>query len=130
VLVEQSRHDGETRIARFVEETWSESRVKLPDATSYWSEDTLRPIVASDGAVWLRVNLPDRAGGRQHVFPEGCDGVARVVGSTWTHYLAGICIWDMAPGPHGEVWVATWDGDMQLQQAGDVYLIRPAVSDS
>jgi hypothetical protein len=132
VLVDRNvgTHDGETRIARFVQGTWSESRVQLPDATEYWSEDTLRPIVASDGAVWLRVGLPDERGGRQHVFPEGCDGVARVVGSTWTHYLAGICIWDMAPGPHGEVWVATWDGDMQLQQAGDVYLIRPAVSDS
>ena len=72
VLVDRNvgTHDGETRIAWFVEGTWSESRVQLPDATEYWSEDTVRPVVASDGAVWLRVNLPDGAGGRQHVFPE------------------------------------------------------------
>jgi hypothetical protein len=132
VLVDRNvgTHDGETWIARFADGTWSESRVQLPDATEYWSEDQVRPVVASDGAVWLRVNLPDSAGGRMHVFPEGCDGVARVVGSAWTHHLAGTCIWDMEPGRNGEVWVATWDGDMQRQEPGDVYLIRPDGSDS
>ncbi len=131
VIVDRNvgQHDGETRIGRFADGSWTTAMVELPDVTEYWSEDMLPPIVASDGAVWFRVNLPDERGGRRHVFPEGCDGVARVVGSTWTHHLPGTCVRDMAAGPHGELWVATWEGDMQVQRPGDVHVILPSASD-
>lgn len=115
--------DGRTQLASYRDGAWTRSALRgIPHRTHYGDEDTLRPRVGSDGAVWLRL-LKDGDG-----LPERCDGLARVVGGSWTPFLPGACIAEIALGPYGEAWVATvttWTPPMSRPEPGDVYLIRP-----
>lgn len=38
-------------------------------------------------------------------WPPLCDGVSRFDGTTWSHYLAGMCIFAMDITPDGTAWV-------------------------
>jgi hypothetical protein len=68
--------------------------------------------VAPDGALWLR---PEHG--------PSCDGgIWRFDGSTWSHYLAGVCHTAAAFGSDGAVWLQGVEGD---GDDVDIYLIRP-----
>lgn len=62
--------------------------------------------VGDDGALWYAATGDPMISG-------GCDGVTRTDGTTTTTFLPGLCIYDIAIGPEGDVWLETssWDGD-------------------
>jgi hypothetical protein len=121
--------DGEStvRLARYADGAWTvvETPTDIRPGTHYGSEDQLRPVVASDGAVWIR-----RIGNTERLSQTFCDGLLRYDG-TWTGYLADRCVHSVAAGPRGEAWVVAgpiddWSGEPTNT---DVYLIDPRTVD-
>ena len=79
--------------------------------------------VGLDGAYWYTPMGDPMSSG-------GCDGVIRTDGPTSERYLRGTCVYDIAIGPGGGVWVeaTTWTGDYQTPESIgplEVYLIAP-----
>lgn len=72
--------------------------------------------VAVDGSVWM-------TGTPRHGF---CDGVSHFDGTTWTHYLAGQCVYTMDSAPDGSLWLqASSSTDILALGTTWTYLIRP-----
>ena len=80
--------------------------------------------VASDGAYWFTLLGNPMVHG-------ACDGVMRTDGDAVGHYLRGLCVLSLAPGPEGTVWVQAleWTGDYLRPEAIgalELYAIDPA----
>jgi hypothetical protein len=80
--------------------------------------------VASDGAYWFTPLGNPMVNG-------ACDGIMRTDGDTTSHYLPGLCVLSLAPGPEGTVWVQAleWTGDYLAPEAIgplELYAIDPA----
>jgi hypothetical protein len=114
------------RLAKHTDGAWTvvETPPDIRPDTGYSAEDGLRPVVTSDGAVWIR-----RKGDTESLSQFDCDGLLRY-DDTWTGYLADHCIHSVAAGPGGEVWVVTGPIDEQSGEPTDtdVYLIDPTTS--
>ena len=68
--------------------------------------------VGADGAFWYAaLGHPLTSG--------GCGGIARTDGTTTTTFLDGLCVYDVAIGPNGGVWLqaGSWDGDYFVPDA-------------
>ena len=73
--------------------------------------------VARDGSLWV-------TGTQRRSF---CDGVSRFDGTTWSHYLAGQCVFSLDSGPDGSLWLqaassVASDGSPTIS----TYVIRPS----
>jgi hypothetical protein len=79
-------------------------------------------VVGADGALWYRP-------GGDPMISGGCDGIARIDGTATTHFLRGLCVYDMTIGPSGNVWLeaGSWDGNLWIpDEVGPIetYLIE------
>lgn len=86
----------------------------MPEAFVAGSGVALR--VAPDGTVWMGSG-PDE--------DDGCDGLAHFDGSTWVHFLDGLCIYDLDVAADGRAWVTggpRWD---ETDTAGGLYIVGP-----
>jgi hypothetical protein len=130
--------EGEStaRLATYTDGAWTvvETPPDIRPDTGYSAEDGLRPVVTSDGAVWIRRkgNTSSRAMDRsptESLSQSDCDGLLRY-DDTWTGYLADHCVHSVAAGPGGEVWVVTGPIDDQSGEPTDtdLYLIDPTTS--
>ena len=74
--------------------------------------------VGQDGSLWLQAR-PTRAA-------QGCHGVYRFDGTTWSHFLDGQCVHSIDVAPNGWVWLRAAP-DLGDDEAGpvDLYAIRP-----
>jgi hypothetical protein len=80
--------------------------------------------VASDGAYWYTPLGDPMVHG-------ACDGIMRTDGDATSHYLPGLCVLSLAPGPEGTVWVQAleWTGDYLRPEAIgrlELYAIDPS----
>ena len=66
----------------------------------------------ADGAFWYASSGDPMTTG-------GCDGLTRVDGTGTKDFLEGMCIYDIALGPHGDVWLVagSWDGNYWIPDA-------------
>jgi hypothetical protein len=119
---------GITGLARLDDSGW----------TVFSAEDGVRPwgtnhrwffmtdlAVAADGSVWVNA-------ASERTPMDGCDGVARFDGATWTTYLAGTCVDDLDIAPDGAVWVLGESEETAYGGRGpgsiDLYVITPEAS--
>jgi hypothetical protein len=120
--------DGKStaRMAKYTEGAWTviETPPGIRPGTHYGAEDALRPVVTSDGAVWIR-----RIGDTEALSQTYCDGLLRYDG-TWTGYLADHCVHSVAAGPGGEAWLVAGPIDDQsgASTATELYIIDPGSS--
>lgn len=98
---------------------WSDRQVVRVDAEGMPAIDIeWHPFFESSqgagagGAFWYAPNGDPMAAG-------GCGGITRVDGTTEATFLEGMCIYDIAIGPNGGVWLeaGTWDGNYWIPDA-------------
>ncbi len=109
-------------IVRLAQEGWQEwdlGRMTDPDAPRFLGGGG--PLAAGqDGALWLQAR-PTRAA-------QGCHGVYRFDGTTWSHVLDGHCVHSIDVAPNGWVWLrAAPDLGDDGEGPVDLYAIRPGV---
>ncbi len=109
-----------------------------------WDDRQVARIDTEDGATvdieWQPAFGRSRAAGADGAFwyaslgdpmtTGGCAGITRVDGPTTTKSLEGLCIYDIAIGPHGGVWLeaGSWDGNYFIPDAigpVETYVITP-----
>ncbi|MEX1295165.1 MAG: hypothetical protein AB1Z67_03235 [Candidatus Limnocylindrales bacterium] len=124
VWVERESADGRTyagssEFARLDEDGWTGYELGPP---RYLSPSPA--AVGADGALWL-------APGGDLMSSGGCAGIIRVGTGRLDRFLLDHCIYDVAPGPSGELWLeaGTWDGSWYAPASVGpvgVYVITPA----
>jgi hypothetical protein len=117
---------GGESMARYTDGAWTvvETPPGIRPGVYFNTEDALRPVVTSAGAVWI-----GRKGNTDRLSQTGCDGLLRYDG-TWTGYLADHCVHSVAAGPRGEAWVVAGpiDDFSGMPVNTEVYLIDPRTS--
>ena len=112
-------YGGGSEFVRLGEDGWTGYEVGAP-RHMYPSPEA----VAADGAMWV-------APAGSLMSDGGCDGIIRIGDTGLDRFLPGHCVYDVAPGPGGEVWLeaGTWDGNWYAPDAVGpvgVYVITPA----
>lgn len=112
-----SRSDPE-RFFRADDSGWSEAEVGRRYPNLFQGAE----VVGLDGALWYRP-------GGDPMISGGCDGIARTDGTATTHFLRGLCVYDMTIGPGGDIWLeaGSWEGNYWIpDEVGpiELYLIE------
>jgi sugar lactone lactonase YvrE len=111
---------GDGDVARYDDAGWTtftdaDGVEPWVSTSAYWGYME-PPAVAADGSLWLR-----RSEGH------GCGGTAHYEGTTWTSYLVGYCINDIAIAPDGSAWLgaSAYDDDIDIAGPSSLYVITP-----
>jgi hypothetical protein len=123
VWVEREERDGWTygggsEFARLDDDRWTTYEIGPPRYLFPSPE-----AVGADGALWV-------APGGSLMSDGGCAGIIRIDRVGLERFLLDHCVYDVAPGPNGELWLeaGTWDGNWYApEDVGPVgvYVITP-----